>query len=106
MAIKIICRPNGPYLVENDGSIELYDAIGTKVDLTGKAKFALCRCGGSPTKPVCDGTHSKNRVPAAGAAVRPHENPLPSPEGLLVCGNTPSPRTGRPAPASCSTGTN
>src|SRR2546425_13015338 len=68
MAIKIICRPNGPYLVENDGSIELYDAIGTKVDLTGKAKFALCRCGGAPPKPVCDGTHSKIGFQAAGAA--------------------------------------
>ena len=69
MAIKIICRPNGPYLVENDGSIELYDAIGTKVDLTGKAKFALCRCGGSTTKPFCDGTHSKSGFQAAEAAV-------------------------------------
>jgi CDGSH-type Zn-finger protein len=69
MAIKISCRPNGPYLVENDGSMELYDATGVKVDLTGKAKFALCRCGGSTTKPFCDGTHSRIGFQAAEAAV-------------------------------------
>src|SRR2546421_2668670 len=68
MAIKIICRPNGPYLVENDGSVELYDATGTKVDLTGKPKFALCRCGGATPKPFCRGTHSKNGFQAAEAA--------------------------------------
>jgi 3-phenylpropionate/trans-cinnamate dioxygenase ferredoxin subunit len=69
MAIKITCRPNGPYLVDNDGSVELYDAQGQKVDVTGKAKLALCRCGGSTTKPFCDGTHSKIGFQAAEAAV-------------------------------------
>src|SRR3989442_6538892 len=69
MAIKIICRPNGPYLVENDGSIELYDAIGTKVDLTGKAKFALCRCGGANTKPLSVHGHQKTRNHGTEAAI-------------------------------------
>ena len=69
MTVRISCRPNGPYLVENDGSIELYDATGAKVDLTGKPKFALCRCGASTTKPFCDGTHSRIGFQAAEAAV-------------------------------------
>jgi CDGSH-type Zn-finger protein len=69
MTVKISCRPNGPYLVENDGTIELTDATGAKVDVAGKAKFALCRCGASLTKPFCDGTHSKVGFQAAEAAV-------------------------------------
>jgi CDGSH-type Zn-finger protein len=69
MAIRITCRPNGPYLVENDGSIELYDATGARVDVSARPKFALCRCGGSTTKPFCDGTHSKIGFQAAEAAV-------------------------------------
>jgi len=57
MSVKITARPNGPYLVE--GECEVYDAKGAKVDTTGKPKVALCRCGGSATKPLCDGTHNK-----------------------------------------------
>ena len=57
MAVKITARPNGPYLVEGD--CELYDPKGAKLDPAGRPKIALCRCGGSATKPFCDGTHSK-----------------------------------------------
>jgi CDGSH-type Zn-finger protein len=67
MTVKITARPNGPYLVEGD--VELTDPAGNKVDTTGKAKIALCRCGGSTTKPFCDGTHSKIGFQAAEAAV-------------------------------------
>jgi CDGSH-type Zn-finger protein len=52
---KLTCLPNGPYLVE--GSFEVLDAAGKPFDLGGKAKVALCRCGGSKTKPFCDGSH-------------------------------------------------
>ena len=37
----IACLPNGPYLYSED-------------------KKALCRCGGSASKPYCDGTHRSN----------------------------------------------
>jgi CDGSH-type Zn-finger protein len=67
MAVKISIRPNGPYLVEGD--VEVVDVDGNKVDTTGRPKFALCRCGGSTTKPFCDGTHSKIGFQAAEAAV-------------------------------------
>jgi CDGSH-type Zn-finger protein len=67
MAIKITSRPNGPYLVEGD--CELYDPTGARVDTGGRGTIALCRCGGSTTKPFCDGTHSKIGFKAAEAAV-------------------------------------
>jgi CDGSH-type Zn-finger protein len=67
MTVKITIRPNGPYLVEGD--CELIDVNGNKVDTTGKPRIALCRCGGSVTKPFCDGTHSKIGFQAAEAAV-------------------------------------
>lgn len=70
MAVKITCRPNGPYRVEDpDGVIELFDPSGNKVDLAGKRAFSLCRCGASVNKPFCDGTHSKIGFQAAEAAV-------------------------------------
>jgi len=54
---NITIRHNGPYLVK--GPIDLRDAQGNPV-ATGDAKIvALCRCGGSSTKPFCDGTHVK-----------------------------------------------
>src|SRR3989442_15620597 len=96
MAIKIICRPNGPYLVENDGSIELYDAIGTKVDLTGKAKFALCRCGGSPPKTLCGRAHSKSGFQAAGGGGAQQKTRLPPREGWPLRAPPTSPRAGPP----------
>ncbi len=65
---KIACKPNGPYLVE--GEIELVDPTGVRVETAGKKVVALCRCGGSTSKPFCDGTHSKVGFAAAEAAVR------------------------------------
>jgi CDGSH-type Zn-finger protein len=67
MTVKISIRPNGPYLVEGD--VEVLDVNGAKVDTTNRPKIALCRCGGSVTKPFCDGTHSKIGFQAAEAAV-------------------------------------
>jgi CDGSH-type Zn-finger protein len=55
--VTVSIRPNGPYLVS--GTIVLLDENGNPIDLEGREKFALCRCGGSVNKPFCDGTHSK-----------------------------------------------
>ncbi len=68
MTVKISARPNGPYLVQGD--VDLYDAAGNKVDVAPGATIALCRCGGSATKPFCDGTHTRIGFKAAEAAVK------------------------------------
>jgi CDGSH-type Zn-finger protein len=66
--VSIKIRPNGPYLVS--GPIDLLDADGNPVPIPeGKTNIALCRCGGSVTKPFCDGTHSKIGFDAANKAV-------------------------------------
>jgi len=71
MAVKITVRKNGPYRVEApEGTIELVDADGVKYDLTGKAAFSLCRCGGSKNKPFCDGQHSAIGFMGAETAVK------------------------------------
>jgi len=67
MATKITIRPNGPYVVE--GEVELIDVNGAQIDTSDKPRIALCRCGGSVTKPFCDGTHSKIGFQGAEAAV-------------------------------------
>ena len=66
MSVKITTRPNGPYLVE--GECELIDPTGATINTTGQARIALCRCGGSSNKPMCDGTHNKISFQAAEAA--------------------------------------
>jgi CDGSH-type Zn-finger protein len=74
-AVKITVRKNGPYRVEDpEGSIEMVDSDGNKYDLTGKPAFSLCRCGGSVTKPFCDGTHSKIGFQGAESAVKKTES--------------------------------
>lgn len=52
----IECKPNGPYLVKN--LEDLRDWRGERIET--KPVMALCRCGGSASKPFCDGTHQKN----------------------------------------------
>ena len=69
--VKITIRKHGPYRVEApEGGVELVDADGNAIDLTGKPAFSLCRCGGSVNKPFCDGTHSKIGFQAAEEAVK------------------------------------
>ena len=68
---KITVRRNGPYRVEApEGSIKLVDADGNEYDLKGKTAFSLCRCGGSVSKPFCDGTHSRIGFQGAESAVK------------------------------------
>ena len=68
MSVKITIRPNGPLLVQ--GEFTLVDENGNEFP---PRKAALCRCGGSTTKPYCDGTHSKIGFQGAIAAVEKSE---------------------------------
>lgn len=71
MAISVLVKKNGPYLVTGDLSqLQITDADGNRFDLTGKQAVSLCRCGASVNKPFCDGTHSKIGFQAAEAAVK------------------------------------
>ena len=71
MSIKVTVIPNGPYLLSGDlGDMQITDTGGQPIDLAGKAKVFLCRCGASTTKPFCDGTHSKIGFQAAEGAVQ------------------------------------
>ena len=71
--ITIKIKDNGPYVVE--GEFRLVDAQGNEVPVM---KAALCRCGGSTTKPFCDGTHSKIGFQGAIAAVQQTETKPPA----------------------------
>lgn len=70
--VEIKARENGPYRVT--GPVKLVDADGNEYDIPDDGKpIALCRCGGSTTKPFCDGTHSKTGFQAAERAVAASE---------------------------------
>src|ERR1700759_241746 len=72
MAINVLIKKTGPYVLSGDLSqLEIADADGKKVDISGKQAIALCRCGASTNKPFCDGTHSKIGRLAAEPAVKP-----------------------------------
>ncbi len=64
----IACLPNGPYVLSGaklrreDGSL-----------MPAADGVALCRCGGSSTKPLCDGTHRRNGFSDAKHAERTPE---------------------------------
>ncbi len=65
--VTILVRQNGPYRVDGD-DVKLVDWNGNEYQIS-KRPFALCRCGGSQTKPFCDGTHSRAGFQAAEAAI-------------------------------------
>lgn len=56
MPPTIECLPNGPYLVKQLESLQ--NAQGAP--LAAQPVMALCRCGGSASKPFCDGSHLYN----------------------------------------------
>jgi CDGSH-type Zn-finger protein len=67
--VVIKVRHNGPYKVT--GPVTVIDADGSQYDLGEMGEsIVLCRCGGSTTKPFCDGTHSKIGFQAAERAVQ------------------------------------
>jgi CDGSH-type Zn-finger protein len=62
MPITIRIANNGPYIIEGDdvAQVNLVDHEGKPLAIPGSGlKIKLCRCGASPTKPFCDGTHSR-----------------------------------------------
>ena len=69
--VKITPTNNGPYLVE--GSVRVVDADGTEYDLSEQTTIYLCRCGGSRSKPFCDGTHETLNFEAVHRARRTAE---------------------------------
>lgn len=54
---------DGPLLVR--GPFELLDQDGAVIEI-GRRTVALCRCGKSRTRPLCDGTHRLVRFRAPG----------------------------------------
>jgi len=52
---QIWVLPRGPYVMRGD--IDVFDAEGTLRNHGGVC--VMCRCGGSRTKPFCDGTHAR-----------------------------------------------
>jgi CDGSH-type Zn-finger protein len=56
--VSITVCPDGPLLVR--GPAELLSADGETVT-HGRRVIALCRCGRSRLKPLCDGSHRLNR---------------------------------------------
>jgi CDGSH-type Zn-finger protein len=69
-APKISVRPNGPYVVTGELPVVRRRMVEsehgqpltwqTTAELETTPVYALCRCGGSSTKPFCDSTHKKN----------------------------------------------
>jgi len=53
---KVTIINGGPYTVEEDTPIQ--DHEGNPIPSTGA--YFMCRCGGSKSKPFCDGTHASN----------------------------------------------
>jgi CDGSH-type Zn-finger protein len=52
----VTASANGPYFVV--GNVPVTSPDGTPYEV--RARFALCRCGGTGNKPFCDGTHWSN----------------------------------------------
>jgi CDGSH-type Zn-finger protein len=54
--VSIQAVPGGPLVVK--GVIHLFGEDNQQIQIDGPA-VGLCRCGGSASKPFCDGTHAK-----------------------------------------------
>lgn len=62
VSITIRLKRNGPYFIalEEVDQVTIVDADGTTIVPEPGRSIALCRCGGSATKPFCDRTHREN----------------------------------------------
>ena len=57
MVATVRLRRNGPLIVEGD-DVRVVDWDGVEQRPT-RVPVALCRCGGSASKPFCDGSHRR-----------------------------------------------
>jgi CDGSH-type Zn-finger protein len=71
MTTVITPTDNGPYVIA--GPARVVDAGGNEYLLGEQAAIVLCRCGGSRSKPFCDGTHETLNFEAAQRAVGSHK---------------------------------
>ena len=72
LSARVIAK--GPLVLM--GELEGFKLIGEDnalIDIAGRDKLVLCRCGASVNKPFCDGTHTKIGFDAAEAAVHARE---------------------------------
>jgi CDGSH-type Zn-finger protein len=62
VSVTIRLKRNGPYVIalEDADQVTIVDADGTTIIPEAGRSIALCRCGGSATKPFCDRTHRLN----------------------------------------------
>jgi CDGSH-type Zn-finger protein len=72
--VEVVVRESGPYRIY--GPVRVVDADGNPYEIERKripdgGFIALCRCGGSNTKPFCDGTHKRNGFTACERAADP-----------------------------------
>ena len=72
---SITPKANGPLIVQ--GPVRIVAPDGSEIPVPPRKDgrpaevVVLCRCGGSATKPFCDGTHKRNGfcdAPAGGSA--------------------------------------
>lgn len=56
MTTTVKVKHRGPLLLEGDFTV--LDADGQPITTTGN-RVALCRCGASRCKPLCDGSHNR-----------------------------------------------
>ncbi len=66
---RITVQPNGPYVVTGSVPLAVRHPVLSEHEerltwrtgerLEADETYALCRCGGSSTKPFCDGTHAR-----------------------------------------------
>ncbi len=64
--MKVTALQNGPFLVQSSEAILRKDDKEEKID--GKM-VAMCRCGHSTNKPLCDGKHKQEGFEADAAEV-------------------------------------
>jgi CDGSH-type Zn-finger protein len=57
-AASVTVYPDGPLVVRGD--VEIRDLDGTVVETAHT--IALCRCGRSARKPLCDGSHQRGAL--------------------------------------------